>query len=574
MNDLLKQIKEFFNKTSQAWNKWKGYQKGIALAIVGAVILSVILLFSFNTSPAMVALIGTPIRDEAVLDRIALRLDEEGVSYKITGDNRIFLEDEKSARRMRSVLIREDLLPDEVDPWAIFDVERWTLTDFERDVNLRRAITKSVEQHINALESVDNVSVQLVMPEDKLFAQDQERVTASVILYPKPGSDIATNRKKVLGIQNLIQFAVEGLDGESITITDNRGIVLNDFAGLEEVDRIELAKKSMKTTQELESHYKNEIMQSLKKMFTIDRVAIIKVDITQDMNKRLVKKEEYTPIVKRPDNPETPYDESEYGDSLTISRSLNEEHFEGTNINPQGPPGTEGQVPPSYKDLQENPGTYDRSEIIENNVVNKTQITEERTGGQIERKSIAVAIDGIWKWKYNNKGEPTLNPDGSIQREYVAVEENDLRKAEELIKSAIGFDAARGDSVTVHNLMFDRTREHESEDSKYRSRKQLRLVVLYVIIGLGVALVSFIVFRMIARELERRRRLREEELARQHQAMREAALRGAEEEDSLDVEMSVEERARLEMQENAINMAREHPEDVAQLIRTWLMEEG
>ena len=39
------------------------------------------------------------------------------------------------------------------------------------------------------------------------------------------------------------------------------------------------------------------------------------------------------------------------------------------------------------------------------------------------------------------------------------------------------------------------------------------------------------------------------------------------------VEMSVEERARLEIQENAVNMAREHPEDVAQLIRTWLMEE-
>ena len=53
---------------------------------------------------------------------------------------------------------------------------------------------------------------------------------------------------------------------------------------------------------------------------------------------------------------------------------------------------------------------------------------------------------------------------------------------------------------------------------------------------------------------------------------REAALRSAEEE-SMDVEMSVEERARMEMQEHAMNMAREHPEDVAQLIRTWLVEE-
>jgi flagellar M-ring protein FliF len=55
---------------------------------------------------------------------------------------------------------------------------------------------------------------------------------------------------------------------------------------------------------------------------------------------------------------------------------------------------------------------------------------------------------------------------------------------------------------------------------------------------------------------------------------REAALRSAEEEEEgMEVGMSVEDRARMEMQENAINMAREHPEDVAQLIRTWLAEE-
>ena len=41
----------------------------------------------------------------------------------------------------------------------------------------------------------------------------------------------------------------------------------------------------------------------------------------------------------------------------------------------------------------------------------------------------------------------------------------------------------------------------------------------------------------------------------------------------MEVSMSVEERKRLELQENAINMAKEHPEDVALLIRTWLMEE-
>ena len=82
----------------------------------------------------------------------------------------------------------------------------------------------------------------------------------------------------------------------------------------------------------------------------------------------------------------------------------------------------------------------------------------------------------------------------------------------------------------------------------------------------------FIIFRFVARELERRKRLREEELLRKQQSAREQALWDAKEE-GMEVTMSVEERKRAELQENAIAMAKEHPEDVAMLIRTWLMEE-
>jgi flagellar M-ring protein FliF len=96
--------------------------------------------------------------------------------------------------------------------------------------------------------------------------------------------------------------------------------------------------------------------------------------------------------------------------------------------------------------------------------------------------------------------------------------------------------------------------------------------MLFSIVALIILVAAFFIFRVVSKELERRRRLREEELARQHQAMREQTLRQAEEE-GIDVEMSVQDRARMEMQENAKNMAREHPEDVANLIRTWLAEE-
>ena len=114
--------------------------------------------------------------------------------------------------------------------------------------------------------------------------------------------------------------------------------------------------------------------------------------------------------------------------------------------------------------------------------------------------------------------------------------------------------------------------EFAKEDAEYFAQLQRRRTVLLILIAVAVVLIGFILFRIISRELERRRRLREEELLRKQQAAREAALWEAKD-DGMEVTMSVEETRRMELQENAIAMAKEHPEDVAMLIRTWLMEE-
>ena len=203
-------------------------------------------------------------------------------------------------------------------------------------------------------------------------------------------------------------------------------------------------------------------------------------------------------------------------------------------------------------------------------MVNTRNSYEEKSPWSIERISAAVAIDGIWKWKYDDKGKVLLNPDGSIQREYIACGRGRPRKKPQtLVEHAIGYNRERGTGYrTAPTIRPERSVQRKT---KYRSRPGCGRCCST---ASSASELSHCILRIpfISREIERRRKLREEELARQHQAMREAALRSAEEE-GVEVEMSVEERARLEMQENAINMAREHPEDVAQLIRTWLMEE-
>jgi len=566
MNEWLKRIRE---QLTGLWARWNRTQKIILFSIVGAGILAIILLFALSATPAYVPLISSPITDADARLQIAAKLDELSIKYQLRGDNEFYVADEVTARRVRMLLNQENLIPKGTDPWALFDTQSWTTTDFERDVNLQRSITRQLEQHILALDDVDSASVVLQIPRTELFAADQKPVSASISVTPKPGSDFTTNRKKIEGVQRLIKLAVAGLKDENIVITDSTGVQLNDFTGLVDVDRLELAKRELKVKQDLEAKYTTDIRTALADIFSPDRVRILKIDIKLDMSKENSTAEEYSPVAVVP---ATRFAPAQYAPSIARSTQAIEEHFQGSGFNPEGPPGVEGQTPPAYKDLSNLVGKYDKTSQTTNNEINKKVTTSEKQPWEIRGISTGVAIDGVWKQRYDKGGRVMLNPDGSIQRDYVPVTDDDLAKAKALIQAAIGFNRDRGDAVEVQSLPFDRTAQFAKEDGVFRRALQLRRIIYGALIGLGALLILALSYRLIAKELERRRRLREEELARQHQAMREAALRTAEEQ-GVEVELSVEDRARLEMQENAANMAREHPEDVAQLIRTWLVEE-
>jgi flagellar M-ring protein FliF len=451
-------------------------------------------------------------------------------------------------------------------------MDRWTLTDFDRDVNLQLALKTNLEQHISALDDVDSAKVSLVIPEVQLFADDQKPVTASVIIQPKPGSDISENRNKIEGIVKLIQFAVEGLLAENITIMDISGNVLNDFDGLEDVDRLNLTSRMLRQKKALEAQYTASILQSLSNVFTPSRVDIVNFDIDLEFVKKEIATQEHFPITMKEDDPNTPYSELEVVPSIVRSREDSRENFEGTGFNPEGPPGQEGQTPPAYQDLSNLVGHYESDKTIENYEINVRNITEEKSPYVINRISLGMVIDGTWELKFDGNGEPVLLPGNLRERVYKPVPPEVLSQALEVVKGAIGYSRSRGDVVTVENIPFDRTEQFRLDDEAWMKKRQMQRVILWSIIGVTGVIFLFVVARLISRQLEKRRREREEELARQHQAMREQALRSAEEE-GIEVEMSVHERARIEMQENAKNMAREHPEDVAQLIRTWLAEE-
>ena len=563
-------FKNLTGKLGTLWGKWTGVQKGIIIGVAALALVLVVVLMRWSSKPTTAPVLDMAITDVELRDKILLRLNEENVKASVSSDGIISVSDEKTARRMRSILIREDLIPKNVSPWAIFDVERWTRTDFERKIDVRRAVIEEVRRHIKALDDIDDASVVVNMPGKALFQSEQNPVTASVVLYPAPGSDVSANRKKVEGIQKILKLAVEGLKDENITIADNTGAVLNDFGAMKDMDRLSLIERQQRLIAKLEREYESKILIALQKIYGTDRVRELNIKIDMDMSERSAVTRELRPTVLKADNPSTPYDDSEIVKSVTISSETAQTIWEGNGINPEGPAGVEGQTAPSYKDASNITGRSTQTISKTNEDVSRRDTTEV-TSPELGRRTVSVNIDGSWIKKKDDKGNYIIK-DGSIEREYVEISDAELRQTAKIVQDAIGFDATRKDSVTVANIKIDRTGQFDEEDIAYFRAQQRQKIILLSLAGIALVLLFFILYRIVRREVERRRRLKEEEALRQAQLERERILWEAEQANA-DVSMTVEERHRLELQENAINIAREHPEDVALLIRTWLMEE-
>ncbi len=567
MNEWLKKVTESAKKM---WSNWKPIQKVILFGIIVIVIVVIIASVKLSAKPSTVRLFNAPVTDQTALTQILDRLSQENVNAYTNDAGYISVDDDKTARRMREILISENLVPSSVDPWQGFYDRSWSTTDADQNVKLKNTIQKQLKQHIEAIADVQLADVNIVLPENQLFAADQNPVSASVILKTTPQSNLLQDRKRILGIQRLILSAVEGLREENLIITDVDGNQINDFEGMAESDRVSIIEKQQKLIRKQEVELRAKILKALQRTFREDRCRDMNVAIEMDMSQKTSDSTEYSPIVIKPDNPDTPYDDSEYRDTLPISQQTVTKEWQGTGYNPEGPAGVEGQTPPVYSDMSNVIGKSTETGVTQNNVINTKQ-TSEISSPKIDKISVSVNLDGKWKKVKDNNGNLIIE-DGAIKREYTPVSSEEMAEAVRLIQGAIGYDRTRGDRVEVTNIAYDRDDEFEAEDAEYFAAIQRKRTILLILIAIVVVLVGFILFRIISREMERRRREREARLLAEQQAARERALWEAKD-DGMEVTMSVEETRRMELQENAISMAKEHPEDVAMLIRTWLMEE-
>lgn len=566
MGELFKKITD---QVKEIYSKLDRTKRIIIGVVIVVVIVSFAVLFSVSSSEPNALLFADLPADD--FGQMTKKLEEMGFYYQTSGTTSIFVKPQERPLIITK-LAQENILPKGIPGFKLFDISNWTETDRELDVKYMRALRGEIQKHIESLKNIDKASVEIAMSEESIYSDKQTPYTAAVTVHLAPGYD-KLSMKEIKGITFLVSRAVgPRLKPEDVTVTDEFGKIISDFDDEFENEKKEYTIIELRKKIEEKARVKllKDIRDGLERIYSADRIQIIRLNMEFNWDKITEEQTEHTPIIMVPDDPKTPYSERKIQDSLVISKKNTKEHFQGHGWNPQGPAGTEGNTPPGYKASDDQFAKYDKSEDIENNAVNKTTRSITRDPYDVIRVSVAIAIDGVQDLPRLPDGDYDLDPTKKpIQ---LALTPEDLKKAENIVKKAINFDDGRGDQVAVENIMFDRTNYWNSLRDEYRKKEQMKMLLLAALIGVVALFVGFILFRTIQKELERRRRAREEALALEQQRMREAALKAAEEE-GIDVELSLEERARLELQQSALQLAKERPDDVAQLLRTWLAEE-
>ncbi|HNF28631.1 MAG TPA: flagellar basal-body MS-ring/collar protein FliF, partial [Leptospiraceae bacterium] len=335
-------------------------------SVLGVVIIAVILLSTISLQKNSVVLF----KDLNAKDfgEVTKKLDSMGYTYSTSDASTVAVDPDKR-QEIITKLAQENLIPVGVQGWELFDVEKFTETQFDKDVKKYRALKGAIEKSLMTLRTIEKADVNIAFPDAELFSGDESKappVKASVILHLVPGLD-KLPKKEVKGIVNLVSRAVPKLKPENVSVADADGKIISDFDDFLEKNEIGLriVQEQLRIAEEQRVKRLADIRKTLQwSLGGEDRVDITRFEYDLNWDEVSYKENNVSPVVKIPDDPSTPYNEMEIveGNVLKVSSKDTVEKFTGRGFTPDGPAGTEPNLPPGYKDTDYQKAEYQKSE--------------------------------------------------------------------------------------------------------------------------------------------------------------------------------------------------------------------
>lgn len=394
------------------------------LGIMGGILLALLTFFIFISLR-----VGTP--DYSLLyndlssadsSAIAAKLEEQQIQYQISEDgSRVTVQDTEVGRAR--MLLAEAGLPNGGSMgYELFDSQSGFGTTNEIvNLNKVRALEGELSRTISALDPVRSARVHLVLPERQLFSRESRAASASVALGLRPGQQL--NNDQIMAIQSLVASAVPELRAEKVSLIDQTGKLLaRGDEGAQNTASIKADEMRLKYEQRLSRAIEDIVGRTVG-------YGNVRANVTADLNfDRISTNEEL------------------YDPESQVARSL--QSIEENNVERDADDGNvsvENNLPAVGNDLffDEAPSLEsNRIEETTNFEISKTTRSMIRETGEVRRLSVAVLVDGTY----------TTNAEG--ERVYEERSEAEMDKIAALARSAIGYEATRGDTIEVINMRF------------------------------------------------------------------------------------------------------------------------
>lgn len=381
---------------------------------------------------------------------IVAKLNEQKIPYKLSSSGNAVSVPAEKVSELRLELAAAGLPQGGGVGFEIFDNKTLGATEFEQQLNYRRALQGELARTINGLDEIQSSRVHIALPKDSLFSDQQKKPTASVTLRLKPGRTM--KQPQIEGIMHLVASSIEGMNPEDVMVVDSRGTILST----KQNDSGKFSKLTAQQTEfqrNTEKDLSNRI-QSLLENVVGKGKAVVRV--TAELDFRVTEKTEEI-----------------FDPESSVVRSVQRN---SDKVNAVGKSGT----------VSENPEKEKLDEVINyeiNKVVNKTVMPL----GDTKKLSIAVLVDGTYK--KNEKGEEVYQP----------LAKSEIESIEDLVRKSAGFNAQRGDQVVVTNMPFRKIDAEEVETPTLKERVQTFTPILsyILIVGIIVFILLFIVRPLI-----------------------------------------------------------------------------
>jgi len=427
----------FFDQILGVFNKLTFQQKLIiGGATVGTFTLIIILIFFLN-EPMYTTLYTNLAEEDA--SKVVEQLTSSKIPYVIEDNGKTIKVPKDKVYETRLSLAGKGIPNSGIVGYEIFDKSTMGMSEFMQKLNYKRALEGELAKTIMGQDGIEAARVHIVIPQKTIFKEDEKLPTASVVL--KLRNNVTLTKTNIASIVNLVASSVEGLLPGKITLLDTRGRLLS-----KETDDNPLAVSSSKQY-EIKQQVENYLIQKAQDM--LDNVlgfGNAMVQVNAEINFDQVEKtmEMYDP-------------ESQ----VAISEQTLKTENNGKNLSDS-----------TAQTNQNNTTNYEISKTIQKVI---------EGSGNIKRLSIAAVINDVQKEvKKGDKVTLVNEPQNPGQ----------MKKLEEIIKNAVGYDANRQDQLSVVNINFQPKTFDDTkiEKSSFFDNPEKWINVLFVLGGIIASL--------------------------------------------------------------------------------------